>query len=193
MKAIHRYQEGHGPEAGVCLERRLAVLCQKKHQPDFFGISPGQKLTISWFPSGLHTLYSTQHILQVRDKNLENACAKASPQSLLQSTSGKERHHFGFTAETTFVSWLSTFNLAQDTAFLLFKEDPKPCISLYFNNALLAGRRCQQIASTRRGPSPSKSRRHTSFPANPHSSSTWAADHPIHFKSPRKDKIGCAR
>lgn len=97
MKAIHRYQEGHGPEAGVWLERRLAVLCQKKHQPDFFGISPGQKLTISWFPSGLHTLYSTQHILQVRDKNLENACAKASPQSLLQSTSGKERHHFGFT------------------------------------------------------------------------------------------------
>lgn len=76
MKATYGYEKGDSTEARVCTERWLAILCQKKNQPDSSGTKHGRN---SQLP-GLMAAYrsrSTQDLFQVKDKSLENTCACA--------------------------------------------------------------------------------------------------------------------
>lgn len=134
MKAIYGYEKGDSTEARVCTERWLAILCQKKNQPDSFGIRHGRNSQLPGLVAA-DTSNSTQHLFQVREKSLESTCASALPQSHLPAT--------------TLLSCLSTFKSAQDAAFLLHNKDLKPCILYTSGLAPLAGRRCQQTASAR--------------------------------------------
>lgn len=181
MKAV--YGKGDSTEARVCIERWLAVLRQKKNQPDSFSIKHGRNSQVRGLVAA-YTSHSAQHLFQVRERSLENTCASALPQSHLPLES----------AATTLLSCLSTFTLAQDAAFLLYNKDLKLCI-LYTSVLLLwqAGDASRQQVQGWRVclPLPQGQTTHW-LSCKPIHWQQWPGDHPVHFKPPRKDKIGCA-
>lgn len=139
--------------------------------------SPVSSMAESQLPGlvAAYTACSIQHLFQVREKSLEDAL----PQSHLPAT--------------TLLSCLSTFNSAQDTVFVLYNKDLKPCI-LYTSGLLLwqAGDASRQQVQGWRVclPLPQGQTTHW-LSCKPTSQQPWPGDHPVHFKRPRKHKIGC--
>lgn len=177
-KAIYGCRKGATTETRVCTERWLSIPCQKKNQPDSFSIKHGRNSQLPRLVAA-YTSHSTQHLFQVRDKNLENTWARTLPQSHLPPA--------------TLLSCLSIFNSAQDTAFLLYIKDLKPCI--WYTSGLLlwqagdASR--QQVQGWRVSlPLPQGQTTHW-FSCKLTPQQQWPGDHPVNFKPSRKDKVGC--
>lgn len=181
MKTI--YGKGDSTEARVCIESELLSFVGRKSSqiPSASSTAENSQLPGLVAP---YTSHSAQHLFQVREKNLENTCANALPQT----------HPPLVSAATTLLSCLSTFNLAQDAAFLLYNKDLKLCI-LYTSALLLwqAGDASRQQVQGWRVclPLPQGQTTHW-LSCKPIHWQQWPGDHPVHFKPPRKDKIGCA-
>lgn len=157
MKAIYGYEKGYSIEARVCTERWLAILCQKKNQPDSFGIKHGRNPQLPGLMAAYRS-HSTQDFFQVTEKSLENtfahACLKASscnytllmPPSLTQPK-----------------MLLSCYTIKTSSLALGTLQD---CSS--GRQEMPADSKCKAGGSV--SPSP-KGRPHTGFPANPNPSS----------------------
>lgn len=181
MKTV--YGKGDSTEARVCIESELLSFVGRKSSqiPSASSMAENSQLPGLVAP---YTSHSAQHFFQVREKNLKNTCASALPQT----------HPPLVSAATTLLSCLSSFNLAQDAAFLLYNKDLKLCI-LYTSALLLwqAGDASRQQVQGWRVclPLPQGQTTHW-LSCKPIHWQQWPGDHPVHFKPPRKDKIGCA-
>lgn len=177
MKGIYGYETGDSTEARVCTERWLAVLCRKKNQPDTFSINHGRNSILPGLVAA-YTSQSTQHLFPVREKSLENTCASALPQAHLPATHS---------------SHASPPLTRPRCCFSATQWRPQALHFIHFRTAPLAGKRCQQTAMARlEGLSPPPTRAdHTPAFLQTRTQQQWPGDHPVHFKPPRKDKIGC--
>lgn len=194
MRAIHRYQQGGSTEARVCVERWLAILWRKVILTPSVS-SHGRN---SQLP-GLAVVYTSLTVLSTSFKSWKKAwrtpvrapCLKAlflrgQARNDTISDLQLKLHSFRASPPSTRPKTL-LFCYSVKTSSLAF---PNISALLLWQAGDASGQQVQGWRVRLPLPQEQTPRR---LSCKPHPSSKQPGAHPVHFKSPKKDKIRCAR